>query len=74
MLHLNNFLLDVLLLFIPTLALRCYQGLGSMASELRMKLMISMKEVEEDTSRQKEEVNIVLKVSLKKLKPTYQLI
>ena len=45
-----------------------------MASELRMKLMISMKEVEEDTSRQKEEVNIVLKVSLKKLKPTYQLI
>ena len=41
-----------------------------MASELRMKLIISMKE-EEDTTRQKEETNIVLQVSLKKLKPTF---
>jgi len=42
-----------------TLALdRCYQGLGMMASELRMKLT-NMKE-EEGSSRQKEEANIVL--------------
>ena len=44
-----------------TLAPRCYQGLGRMASELRMKLMISMKEEE---IRQREEVNIVLQVKL----------
>ena len=51
----------VLSVFILILAFRCYQGLGSMASELRMKLMISMKE-EEDSTRQKEETNIVLQV------------
>ena len=44
---------------LTTLIPRCYQGLGTMASELRMKL-INMKG--EGSSRQKEEANIVLQV------------
>ena len=50
-----------------TLAFRCYQGLGRMASELRFQLMISMKE--EEGSWHKEEANVVLRVYL----PSYLL-
>ena len=43
-----------------TLAFRCHQGLGRMASEMRFQLMISMKE--EEGGWHKEEANVVLRV------------
>ena len=55
-----------------TLASRCYQGLGRMASEVRFQLMIRMKEEkEEEGNWHKEEANVVLRVYLPSYLLTY---